>query len=56
MALSQIVWNHITGTEDQLFEDCMKVQNEPKRVGTHYTYICNPICFPIYPIYLTYDC
>ena len=32
-ALSQIAWNHMTGTEDQLFEDCMKLQNEPKRVG-----------------------
>ncbi len=33
MALSQIVWNYMTGTEDQMFEDCMKLQNEPQRVN-----------------------
>ena len=33
MALSQIAWNNMTGTEDQLFEDCLKLPNEPKRVS-----------------------
>ena len=41
MALSQIVWNHMTGTEDQLFEDCMKIQNEPKRVGIYILFNSN---------------
>ena len=47
MALSQIVWNHMTGTEDQLFEDCMKLRNEPKRVGTYVSVLL---------IYLFYIC
>ena len=57
-ALSQIAWNHMTGTEDQLFEDCMKLQKEPKRVGIFFSqhlFICLTIvdflvCMTVYGV------
>ncbi len=54
MALSQIAWNNMTGTEDQLFEDCMKLPNEPKRVSlltfSFMTYIQLFICHTVYGV------
>ena len=36
MVLLQIGWSHIVGTEDLFIEDCMKLNNEPKRVTEIY--------------------
>ena len=34
MVFLQFGWGRFTGTEDLYIEDCMKLQNEPKRVKT----------------------